>query len=589
MTTDTLQQILAGGEFLFKEQQPEALFFPEQFSEEQEQIFNLCREFIQQEVVPVLDRLDKQEEGLMESLLDKAGELGLLGAALPEKYGGMGLDVVSSMLIQEGLGDGHAFATAFAAHSGIGMYPIQYFGTEEQRKAYLPGMADGSIKPCYNLTEPNAGSDAMSGKTRADMSRDGNSYVLNGQKCWITNSGFADLFVVFAKMGGEQMTCFLVPKDTDGLTLGPEEHKMGIKGSSTRQVYYNQVKVPKENVVGDIGRGHKIAFNALNIGRIKLGAAALGAAKRALKLSIDYANQREQFRTRLRKFGAIQYKLSEMAIRSYALESALYRTAQDIERKEKALLAMGKTESEALLGAAEEYAAECALLKTYGAEVQDYCVDEGVQIHGGNGFSAEYPIERCYRDSRITRIYEGTNEINRLFAISLMFKRAATGHICMSDPWKKVAGETIEPLGSGAGASEIVSRLKKATLLIMQTVRKASGDKLRRRQQLSMNMADMLLEVFLAEAAVQRSEKAFESRNSYADLFQAASEVFVADVASRMAKYGRDALTSCPEMKDIEANLHKLQLLTAVPYWNLADRRIMISEALCEKEGYIFR
>src|SRR5678809_331256 len=466
------KSVLKGGEWLIKESPEADIFIPENFSEEQIMIRDMCNQFLNTEVMPLLDRIDALEPGLMKGLVTKAGEQGLLLTSFPEEYGGLGKDFVTSTIVNEYLGAGHSFSVAIAAHTGIGTLPILYFGTPEQKKKYIPKLITGEWAGAYGLTEPNSGSDALGAKTNAKLSDDGKFYLINGQKCWITNGGFADVYTVFAKVDGDKFTGFIIERGTEGFTQGKEEHKMGIKGSSTVQLYFQDCKVPVENVLGEIGKGHKIAFNILNIGRLKLCAATVGGAKKTTTTSVEYAITREQFKQPIANFGAIKHKLAEMAIRTFASESALYRTVKLSDEKEGELLASGKRSNEALLGAAEEYAIEGAILKVHGSELADFCVDEGVQIHGGNGFSAEYNISRAYRDSRINRIYEGTNEINRLLIVDMTLKRAMQGRLNLMGPAMAVQKElmSIPDFGSEDEApfskeKKLVASLKKAILM----------------------------------------------------------------------------------------------------------------------------
>ncbi|ATL46299.1 acyl-CoA dehydrogenase [Chitinophaga caeni] len=587
---------LKGAEFLVKNTSPDAVFIPEDFSEEQVMIKDMAEQFIDKEVKPVLDRIDKLEEGLMPSLLDKAGEQGLLGAAFPEELGGLGKDFITATLINEALGAGHSFSVAMAAHTGIGSLPILYFGTEEQKQKYIPKLASGEMKGAYALTEPNSGSDALSAKTTAKLSDDGKFYLINGQKAWITNSGFADVFTVFAKIDGEKFTAFIVDKDTPGFTLGAEEHKMGIKGSSTRQIYFQDAKVPAENVLGEIGKGHLIAFNILNIGRLKLCAAALGGAKDCIDISVQYAATREQFKQPIANFGAIKHKLAEMAIRTWSCESALYRTAQLIDQKEKELLESGKAFNEALLGAAEEYAVECAMLKVNGSEVLDFVVDEGVQIHGGNGFSDEYVISKAYRDSRINRIFEGTNEINRLLTLDMTLKRAMKGKIDLMKPAMEVMNELMsipdfgnDDEGPFAKEQKAIAQFKKAILMTAGAAAQKLMMQLETEQEILMNIADMAIETFVAESALLRlmklnATKGEPSSGLLADIVR----VYITDAADKINKSGKDAINGFAEGDEQRMMLLGLKRFTKVEPFNTKDARRRIADKMIESQKYIF-
>ncbi|SFN90494.1 hypothetical protein SAMN05428949_3807 [Chitinophaga sp. YR627] len=585
---------LKGVEFLVKETPANEVFTPEDFSEEQRMIREMAEQFVTKEVSPVLDRIDKLEEGLMPSLLDKAGELGLLGAAFPEEYGGLGKDFVTATLINEALGAGHSFSVAMAAHTGIGSLPILYFGTEAQKQKYIPFLGSGQMKGAYALTEPNSGSDALSAKTTAKLSADGKFYILNGQKCWITNSGFADVFTVFAKIDGEQFTAFIVDKDTPGFTLGAEEHKMGIKGSSTRQIYFQDAQVPVENVLGEIGKGHLIAFNILNIGRLKLCAAAVGAAKNVTTITVQYANTREQFKQPIANFGAIKHKLGEMVIRNWVCESALYRTAQLIDDKEKELIAAGKPFAEALLGAAEEYAVECAILKVAGSEALDFSVDEGVQIHGGNGFSDEYVISKAYRDSRINRIFEGTNEINRLLALDMTLKRALKGRLDLMNPAMNVMKElmSIPDFGSEdetpfAAEKKVVANFKKAILLVAGGAVQKLMQNLQNEQEILMNIADMAIETFAAESALLRLLKRIELEGETVNALQAdIVRTYINDAADRINKYGKDAINSFGSGDEQRMMLLGIKRFTKTAPFNTRDARRRIADKLIAENKY---
>ncbi|NIG52145.1 acyl-CoA dehydrogenase family protein [Chitinophaga sp. Cy-1792] len=588
------KQALKGAEFLVKESAPEDVFTPEDFSEEQLMIKEMADQFIEKEVTPLVERLDKLEEGLMPSLLEKAGEQGLLGAAFPEELGGLGKDFVTATIINEGLGAGHSFSVAMAAHTGIGSLPILYFGTEEQKQKYIPKLASGEMKGAYALTEPGSGSDALGAKTTAKLTEDGKHYILNGQKIWITNSGFADVFTVFAKIDGDKFTAFIVEKDTPGFTLGPEEHKMGIKGSSTRQIYFQDAKIPAENLLGVIGKGHLIAFNILNIGRLKLCAATLGASKKCITTSIQYAVTREQFKQPIANFGAIKHKLAEMAIRTWTCESALFRTASLIDEKEKELLAAGKPFNEALLGAAEEYAVECAILKVNGSEVLDYVVDEGVQIHGGNGFSDEYIISKSYRDSRINRIFEGTNEINRLLTLDMTLKRAMKGKIDLMTPAMNVQKElmSIPDFGSDdetpfSKEKKMIANFKKAILMAAGAAAQKLMAKLENEQEILMDIADMAIETFVAESALLRLIKLAEKQGEAASALQADMvRTFIYDAADRINKSGKDAINAFAEGDEQRMMLLGLKRFTKAEPFNTKDARRRIADKLIADNKY---
>lgn len=594
METTKQAKALQGGEWLIKESNPFDTFIPEDFDEEQRMVMDMCTQFLDAEVLPIVDRIDKLETGLMPSLLEKAGEQGLLSTSFPEQYGGLGKDFITSTIVNEGLGGGHSFSVAVAAHTGIGSLPILYFGTEAQKEKYIPKLASGEWKGAYGLTEPNSGSDALGAKTTAKLSEDGKYYILNGQKCWITNGGFADVYTVFAKIDGDKFTGFIVERGFEGFTQGPEEHKMGIKGSSTVQLYFQDCKVPVENVLGEIGRGHVIAFNILNIGRLKLCAAALGGSKRAATTSIQYAITREQFKISISKFGAIKHKMAEMAIRMWVCESALYRASKWIDNKEHELMNSGKSFAEALLGAAEEFAIECAMLKVFGSEVLDYVVDEGVQIHGGNGFSDEYMISKAYRDSRINRIYEGTNEINRLLTVDMVLKRAMKGKLDLMGPAMAVQKElmSIPDFGTEeetAFSKELkyIANFKKAILMVAGAAVQKLMMQLEKEQEVLMNIADMAIETYNAESALLRVMKLTEKNGASATQLQAdIMRTYIYDAADRINKAGKDALNSFADGDELRMMHIGLKRFTKVEPFNSKDARRRICERLVADNGY---
>jgi alkylation response protein AidB-like acyl-CoA dehydrogenase len=591
---ETTSTVIKGGEWIIKEVNAESIFIPEQFNEEQIMVRDMCDQFVDTEVIPVVDRIDKLEPGLMPSLLEKAGAQGLLGITVPEVYGGSGKDFVTSVIVAEYLGGGYSFSVANAAHSGIGTLPILYFGTEAQKQKYVTKLATGEYKGSYGLTEPNSGSDALSAKTTAKLSADGKYYIINGQKCWITNGGFSDVYTVFAKIDGEQFTAFIIERGTEGFTQGPEEHKMGIKGSSTVQLYFQDCKVPIENLLGEIGRGHIIAFNILNIGRLKLGAATIGGARRALSETVQYAKAREQFKLPIVKFGAIRHKLAEMAIRLWVGESALYRVSYNIDEQEQILLAAGKTLSESLLGAAEEYAIECAMLKVFGSEVLSFVVDEGVQVHGGNGYSDEYAISRAYRDSRINRIYEGTNEINRLLTVDMVLKRAMKGKLDLMGPAMEVQKElmSIPDFGSGedtpfAKEKLAIANFKKCILMVAGAAVQKLMMTLNKEQEILMNIADMSIITFHAESALLRLEKLTTMKGEAAVSVQAdIVRTYIYDAADAINKAGKDAVNSFAEGDELRMMNIGLKRFTKVDAFNSKEARRRICAQLVADDGY---
>lgn len=590
-------QILKGGEFLIKESSAQDTYVPHQFTEEQLMFADMTREFIEKRIYPNLDRIDKQEEGLVESLLHEAGELGLSGAHIPEEYGGMGVNIHTESMLTEILGQAHAFSVSFGAHTGIGTLPIMYFGTEAQKQKYLPLIAEGKFSTAYCLTEPGSGSDALGARTKATLSEDGKHYILEGQKMWITNAGFADLFTVFAKIDGKLFTAFLVDATSENIRLGAEEDKMGIKGSSTRQVFFEGVKVPVENVLGKIGKGHKIAFNVLNFGRYKLGVGVTGGSKSGVTLGVRYANERKQFGQAIANFGAIKHKIAEQATRVFVSESLNYRIGHLLHEQIKALMAEGMSRPDAKLKAAEEYSIECAISKVFGSETLDYVVDETVQIHGGYGYSEEFAAARGYRDARINRIFEGTNEINRLLLVGHLLKKGMRGEINIMGPAKAVMGElmSIPSFGSNgddnvfAEERKAIRKAKKAVLMTAGGALQKYMQDIEHQQEVMMSVADMLIEIFAAESTIMNTEKRIgiegEANNSY---YIDMTKVFVSDAMERINNYGKHAICAFAEGDELRMMLLGLKRFTKYPPFNTVAARRRIAAQLIDENKYCF-
>ena len=596
-TLSEVKNLLKGGEFLVKEMNYNDTFTPEDLNEEQQMIIDMVTSFIDTEILPVYDKIEKQEPGLTESLLLKAGELGLLGLAIPEEYGGSGKDFNTNSLLVENMARASSFSLSVGAHIGIGTLPIVYFGNEQQKAHYLPKLATGELKASYCLTEPGSGSDALGAKTTAILNAEGTHYVVNGQKMWITNAGFADVYIVFCQIDGDKFSALIIDRNLEGFSLGAEEAKMGIKGSSTRQVFLENVKVPKENLLGEIGKGHLIAFNILNVGRYKLAAGVLGGSKVALEQAATYALERQQFKVPIATFGAIQYKIGEMATRIYALQSACYRASDAIDNKEKELVAGGLPYQEAIMKAAEEYAIECSLLKFIGSEVLDYCVDENVQVHGGMGYSEELGAARAYRDARINRIFEGTNEINRLLSVDMLLKRAMSGKIDMMTSAMAVQKELMSvPDMNGdddstplAAEAKAVRNAKKAILMTAGAAAQKLMAKLKHEQEILMNVADMLAAVYSMESTVLRTQKLIAIRGEAACATQIdMTKVFISDALEKLNTEGKHAIQSFAEGDELRIMLMGLKRYTKYETFNTKDARRRIAAKVLEAKKYTF-
>ncbi|WP_160066936.1 acyl-CoA dehydrogenase family protein [Sphingobacterium bovisgrunnientis] len=588
---------IKGGEFVIKETAYTDIFIPEEFDEEAQMIRQTCLDFLDTEVLNKLDRIDAQEEGLMQSLLDKSGELGMLGVSIPEEYGGFGKNFNTSMLVTDAVGGGFSFAVALSAHTGIGTLPILYYGNEAQKAKYIPKLGTGEWKAAYCLTEPNSGSDANSGRTSAKLNAEGTHYLINGQKMWITNGGFADIFIVFAKIDDDKnLTAFIVEKDFGGITMNPEEHKLGIKGSSTRQVFFNDCPVPVENMLSERENGFKIAVNILNIGRIKLGAATIGSARAVISRAVNYANERVQFNLPISKFGAIRYKLAEMAIRLFATESATYRAGQNIDDAYDALVAGGMDEAKAKLKSVEQFAIECAIIKVWCSEMLDYVVDEGVQIYGGMGYSAEAPMERAYRDSRINRIFEGTNEVNRLLVVDMLLKRAMKGELDLMGPAQAVAGELLSIPDFGeedettfAAEKKVIANLKKAGLLVAGAAVQKLMMSLSKEQEILMNIADIIGYVYVAESVLLRAEKLYHTKGEEAAaLATDMARVYLYTTIDKVNVAAKEALYSFGEGDELNMMLVGIRRFTKAQPFNVKEARQRIARKLIEENKYCF-
>jgi alkylation response protein AidB-like acyl-CoA dehydrogenase len=591
------KRIITGGEFLVKETDTADVFIPEELDEEQRMIGDTCRDFLETEVFPVVDRIDAQEEGLMRELLKKSGELGLLGIAIPEEYEGFGQNFITTMYVSEILGSGYSYAVAYSCHTGIGSLPILYYGNEEQRTKYIPKLATGEMVGAYCLTEPGAGSDANSGKTKAVLSEDGKHYVLNGAKMWITNGGFADVMTVFAKIDSDRvLSAFIVERGFEGITFNPEEKKMGIKGSSTRQIFFNDVKVPVENMLGKRGEGFRIALNILHMGRIKLGANVIGSAKTAITQSVRYANERKQFNCLISQFGAIKHKLAEQVIRTFATECSVYRASQALDDTINYNVAHGDDKGRNTMEAFNHFAVEAAAMKVFGSESLDYVVDEGVQIHGGMGFSAEMMIDRGYRDSRINRIFEGTNEINRLLLVDNILKKGAKGILPIMEEAEKVFMEVkgmseAQPIAEGyfQEKAQYVANFKKVVLMLLKAVSDKFTRTLVLEQEILSNISDCIIQVYVAESVVLRLKKMEAlTGEAYAKLYRDMADVFVYDAAARIAKFAYDTTYSFA-YGQVRGELEKgITYFTKVAGVNVKEARRRIPDRLIEENKYCF-
>ncbi|MBI9066215.1 MAG: acyl-CoA dehydrogenase family protein [Salinivirgaceae bacterium] len=588
-------KVLKGGEFLVRDFDTNEIFIPEELNEEQQMIAQTCQDFLETEVLPHLDAIDAQQEGLMPSILEKAGELGLLGISIPEEYDGFGQDIVTGMVAAEKLGAGYSFSVAYSCDTGIGTLPIVYYGNEEQKQKYLPKLASGEWKGSYCLTEPGAGSDANSGKTKAVLSEDGKHYILNGAKMWITNAGFADVHTVFAKIDNDRvLSAFIVEASSEGIVLNPEEKKMGIKGSSTRQIFYNDVKVPVENLLGKRGEGFRIALNILHMGRLKLGGNVIGAAKMAINQSVQYSNERKQFGMHLSSFGSIKHKLAEQMIRTFTTESAVYRASKYVQDEAARNHANGVAYGLGIMEAYNQFAIEAALLKVYGSESLDFIADEAVQIHGGMGFSAEMMVDRGYRDSRINRIFEGTNEINKILTIDTIIKRGSKKEIPL---WDRACDayallQNLEETGvNGMDYFEekykYVNNIKSLALILIKSASDKFQKTLVHEQEVLNHISDIVMQAYVGESTYLRVKKLAEMKGENAiDLYKDILDVFLHDSATKVYKLAIDALNSIEDKDNYDKIMNAIRIFTKVAPLNIKESRRRLADKLIAENKY---
>jgi alkylation response protein AidB-like acyl-CoA dehydrogenase len=595
MATASISQALnRGGAFLITNSAPSDVFTPADLTDDQRLIGQTAEEFVKKEVVPLIPELEQHKEGLMAQMLRKAGEIGLLGGAIPESYGGAGLDKVSATVLAEKLAGYASFAVSHGGHAGIGTIPIVYFGTEAQKQKYLPKIATGELLSCYCLSEPQAGSDSLAARTRAVLSPDGKNWILNGQKMWITNGGFADVYVVFAKVDGEKFSCFIVERGTPGFSVGAEEKKMGIKGSSTVPIFFENAPVPKENLLHEIGRGHIVAFNTLNVGRFSLGAYCLGGAKEVLAASSKYSKERTAFGKSLCEFGLIKTKLGEMAIRIYAVESMIYRSAGMVEAGVGSPAA-GADKSQQAMQVLEEYAIESSISKVAGSETVDYCADEAVQIFGGYGFHEDYPVARAYRDSRINRIFEGTNEINRMLIIQMLMKRAMAGILPLIPAATKLAEEVLAgpsfeeaPTGAFAEEERTLAQAKRIFLLAAGTAVQKFREQLAEQQEIVAALANIVMDVYAMESSLRRAQKAAVARGDAAGVMGDAARAFIYDALDRIEKEARTALAATADGDTLLTQLAVLRRFAKHSPLDTITLRRRVADAVLAQHRYPF-